>query len=260
MTPRHDGAVNLLRAAHLGPTLAVTTVSGLLAWSLHLSLPACLAAVGVGQVQVGWLNDLLDRARDQMAGRTEKPVAAGTLSVAAVRTAIVAATIAVVPLSFIAFGHVGGLAHLVAVLSAQSYNIYWKFTVLSWLPYAVSFALLPSALLLAANFQRPWQLAPAGALLGVAAHLANVVRDIEVDLATGVHGLPQRIGAKASTRLAIALLIVVALLLFSDPHLIALLVVAAIALALLPPPRLLFAGLVGLAILDVLLLLDSLQP
>ena len=38
----------------------------------------------------------------------------------------------------------------------------------------------------------------AGAALGAAAHLANVAPDLEDDLATGVRGLPHRMGAQAS--------------------------------------------------------------
>ena len=38
---------------------------------------------------------------------------------------------------------------------------------------------------------------PPGAALGAAAHLANVAPDLEDDLATGVRGLPHRMGARA---------------------------------------------------------------
>ena len=40
----------------------------------------------------------------------------------------------------------------------------------------------------------PWWLVAAGGALGAAAHLANVAPDIEDDLATGVRGLPHRLG------------------------------------------------------------------
>ncbi|HBJ73207.1 MAG TPA: hypothetical protein DDY88_05795 [Actinobacteria bacterium] len=156
-------------------------------------------------------------------------------------------------------GTSGGLAHLLAVASGQTYNRWFKFTILSWLPYALSFALLPTAILLGAGSADPWRLAPVGALLGIAAHLTNVVGDIDGDLRTGVHGFPQRIGARPSTYLAIALLVIVAILLFSDLRLIVALTVAATSLALLPPRRPLFVGLMALAALDVVLLLGSLH-
>jgi 1,4-dihydroxy-2-naphthoate octaprenyltransferase len=38
-------------------------------------------------------------------------------------------------------------------------------------------------------------------LLGVGAHLGNVLPDIDSDLATGVHGWPQRLGRKRARRL-----------------------------------------------------------
>ena len=44
----------------------------------------------------------------------------------------------------------------------------------------------------------PWWLVAAGAALGAAAHLANVAPDLEDDLATGVRGLPHRLGARVS--------------------------------------------------------------
>ena len=38
-----------------------------------------VAAVSTGQLSIGWSNDALDAARDRLAGRTDKPVAAGRL-------------------------------------------------------------------------------------------------------------------------------------------------------------------------------------
>ena len=52
----------------------------------------------------------------------------------------------------------------------------------------------------------PWVLA-AAALLGVGAHLANAVPDIEDDDATGIHGLPHRWGRTTSSLVAPAALI-----------------------------------------------------
>src|SRR4051794_41632835 len=46
----------------------------------------------------------------------------------------------------------------------------------------------------------------AGALLGVGAHLVNVLPDLAEDEATGVHGLPHRIGARRLPAVATAVL------------------------------------------------------
>ena len=50
-------------------------------------------------------------------------------------------------------------------------------------------------------------MAAAGALLGVGAHLVNVLPDLADDAATGVRGLPHRLGARRSSVLAAAVLV-----------------------------------------------------
>jgi 4-hydroxybenzoate polyprenyltransferase len=80
------------------------------------------------------------------------------------------------------------------------YDVGLKATVASWLPYAVAFGTLPAVATLAASPPRwppAWALA-AGALLGVGAHFANVLPDLGEDAATGVRGLPHRLGARAT--------------------------------------------------------------
>ena len=109
-------------------------------------------------------------------------MAAGTLDPATVRTAMLAAAVAVVPLSLLS-GLFAGCLHLVAVASAWAYNLRLKATPLSVLPYAVSFGLLP-AFVTAGLPGQPvvgWLVA-AGALLGAGAHFANVLPDIDDDL------------------------------------------------------------------------------
>ena len=107
------------------------------------------------------------------------------------------------PLS-LALGWRAGLAHLVAVAAAWSYNLWLKGTVLSWLPFALAFGLLPAVVTLALDppVAPPWWLVAAGALLGVGAHLVNVLPDLEDDRATGINGFGHRIGRRATAVLA----------------------------------------------------------
>src|SRR3954462_8989476 len=66
----------LLRAAHIGPALAVTVIVGLLAMAADLPLSRTVlvvAAVLTGQLSIGWSNDLLDLPRDRQGGRPGKP-------------------------------------------------------------------------------------------------------------------------------------------------------------------------------------------
>ncbi|MGN6742458.1 MAG: UbiA family prenyltransferase, partial [Amnibacterium sp.] len=100
------------------------------------------------------------------------------------------------------------------VASAWAYNVGLKRTPASVLPYVVSFGSLPAlATLLRVQPSWPpvWATA-AGVALGVAAHFANVVPDVEADRAEGSRGLPQLLGARASGVVAAATVLVATLL------------------------------------------------
>ncbi len=253
----------LLRAAHAGPALAVTVLSLLLGVAADLDpgrLALVTAAVLTGQLSVGWSNDLLDAARDAAVGRRDKPIATGELPPALVRSACALALVATVVLS-LACGPVPGLTHLVVVVSAWSYNLGLKSTVLSWLPYAVAFGSLPVFVHLAGGSQAPAEVVVGAALLGVGAHLLNVVPDLDEDAATGVRGLPHRLGARRSTVLAVALLVgatVALLVLGSTGGLSAVvggvLVAGLAGLALVGTGRAPFYSAIGIALVDVAIL------
>jgi len=72
----------LLRASHFGPTFAVTFVSFLLATELWWEGPAFVIAFGIflGQLLVGWSNDLNDYQDDLKHNRTDKPLVAGVIT------------------------------------------------------------------------------------------------------------------------------------------------------------------------------------
>ncbi|MEO6018963.1 MAG: UbiA family prenyltransferase [Knoellia sp.] len=253
----------LLRAAHLGPALAVTGLSCLLAVAADLDVVTVVkvtAAVLAGQLSVGWSNDLRDRARDTAVGRGDKPLATGELSVTVALAACAVAIVATVVLSF-ACGLRAGSVHLLCVASAWTYNLWLKASVLSWLPYAVSFGALPVFVSLAGASWPPVEVVVGAALLGVGAHLLNVVPDLADDAATGVRGLPHRLGARASTVLAVALLVgaTVVLLVTGDPGAV-LAVTGAVAvaglagLALIGTGRAPFHSAIGIALVDVAIL------
>lgn len=192
----------LVRSMHAGPSVAVTTISTILAIGIGLE-PWRVALIAVviltGQASVGISNDWLDAARDREVGRTDKPVATGELPTRTAGVAAVSFAIASVLLS-IPLGVPALLAGLVFLASGWVYNLRLKSTLFSALPYIVGFGSLPLVVTLA----RPepslaaWWVVLAGALLGLAAHFANVVPDIEDDHATGVAGLPQLIGVRGS--------------------------------------------------------------
>lgn len=260
----------LLRACHPGPTAVVSLLVGGLAVAAGQSGPRSLLAVTAvlaGQLSIGWSNDAVDAARDAAVGRRGKAVVAGAVTAGSVRAAAVVALTLCLPLSF-AYGRLAGAVHLLGVAAGWAYNLGLKATALSWLPYAVGFASLPGfvALGLPGRPWPDWWIVAAAALLGVGAHLANVLPDIAFDVATGVHGWPQRLGARRSGLLLPVPLVAATLLLtFGRPGPVsgagALAVTASVTVAVggallgRSRPRVPFVGAVVVAAVDVALLL-----
>jgi 4-hydroxybenzoate polyprenyltransferase len=112
-------------------------------------------------------------------------------------------------LSYLAAGPVGGSAHVVAVLSAWTYNLVLKTTVLSPLPYAVSFGLVPVFVTYGLTPPSPpaaW-LVVTSALLGVSAHLANAIPDVDGDELVGAGGVVAAVGVRTASIVALVCLV-----------------------------------------------------
>ncbi len=202
----------LLRAAHPVPAAAVTGLAALLGWVVGggpAQVLALVLAVGVGQLSIGWSNDWLDAHRDRLVARADKPIATGDISERLVKwSAWVAAALALV--FSLRLGWFAGLLNILAIASGWAYNLGVKGTWFSWVPYAVTFGLLPAVASLAQSGSwQPWWLALAGAVLGVGAHFINVLPDLADDAATDIRGLPHRVGGRM-TRITAPVLLVLA--------------------------------------------------
>jgi 4-hydroxybenzoate polyprenyltransferase len=261
----------LALATHPGPTVAVTVVATLLA--LAAGVPGGRAAlVGIavlaGQASIGWSNDWLDADRDRAVARADKPVVQGAVAPALLRTLALGSAAVAVVLSLL-LGPVPGLLLLVLVASGWAYNAGLKRTPVSVVPYVTGFGALPAGVVAAAPGSpgAPWWLVTAGGALGAAAHLANVAPDLEDDLATGVRGLPHRLGARVSAVTGAVLLGAASLVLVLGPDgpptttgwaVLVLAVPAVVVAALAGTPRfrrLAFPAVMLLTVLDVVLLL-----
>jgi 4-hydroxybenzoate polyprenyltransferase len=211
----------LVRACHPLPAATVTVLVSVLAWAAGRGAAGTAwvaLAVGAGQCSVGWANDLVDRDRDRVARRTDKPVATGAVAVATVRRAAAIALVATVPLS-LASGWRAGLVHLLAVAVAWGYDLGLKATLWSGATYLVAFGAVPAFVTLGLPghpWPATWAVA-AAALLGSGAHLVNALPDLDDDLAAGVVGLPQRLGARWSLGLGATQLAAAALLVALGP-------------------------------------------
>ncbi|MBX3309963.1 MAG: UbiA family prenyltransferase [Cryobacterium sp.] len=220
--PHRSPPVLLILSAHPGPSVAVTLICIVLGISTGLE-PWRIAVIGfaipLGQFSVGLSNDWLDAERDFHAGRADKPVARGWISVSAVRAAAFIAGAAGIAVTSV-LGGPATLAHALFIAAGWAYNLWLKRTVLSVLPYLVGFGALPAVVTLAQStpmFPKLWVVA-AGGLLGIAAHFANVLPDLDDDRLTGVVGLPHLLGARASGIITFAALAAATVLTVSGPE------------------------------------------
>jgi 4-hydroxybenzoate polyprenyltransferase len=211
----------LIIASHPGPCLAITAMASLLimeaaptGFGPALAAPAILA----GQFSVGWSNDAWDAARDAAAGRADKPVARGDISVRAVWVAAVLSLAAALAMS-LAIGLASLLVNAVMIGAAWAYNAGLKSSWASGLMYLAGFAPIPAfaTSTLPGHPWPAWPVTAAAGALGLGAHFTNVLPDLAADEAAGVNGLPQivatRWGAVAVRVVALVLLLAASVLL-----------------------------------------------
>ena len=174
--------------------MIVTTIAFILALILGSFSKAPLIAltVFIGQLIIGWSNDIYDYQDDLKHHRTNKPLVAGAVTV----TELTRATYIFIPIAIIAnligpLGNKGGSVYLLGVGCGIAYNFYFKFSLLSPLPYAIACAALPASVFYGLERTPPLWILAAGSFLGVAFHFLNVLKDLSQDLQSGIGGLPQ---------------------------------------------------------------------
>ena len=197
--------MGLLKASHFGPTLlvvAITCILSLTQFSIRDSIFIAFAIL-LGQFVVGWSNDLIDFPRDKAAGRIKKPLVAGTITEEALRISLGIALPSALIVSLMSPLGVSGTAiHFIGLLSATAYNFKLKSTLLSVVPYIVSFGALPWAIYVAAGNTPPTWIVLGFILFASAFHFLNVIKDLEADIDQKVMGLPQVLGRKKSIAMA----------------------------------------------------------
>jgi len=207
-------------ASHFGPTTLISSIAFVLANRLSSEGPALQIAITVflGQLIIGWSNDIYDYEDDLIHNRKFKPLVSGQLT----KEELTKTTFIFIPIAIIAnligpLGFKGGLVYLLGVGCGIAYNFYFKFSILSPLPYFIALAALPASIFYAAGRTPPLWVLATGSLLGVAFHFANVLKDLNADRESAIGGLPQRADKRLSLAIIVILVAIVAYIVSNSP-------------------------------------------
>jgi 4-hydroxybenzoate polyprenyltransferase len=200
--PWRRTARGYLLLPHLAPVLVVelaTAAFAVIAWGglppAHRLGPLLLAMLG-GQLAIGATNELVDLPYDT-AGKPWKPLPSGDVSIRGAR-----AMLAVGLIMLVAFGsRFGALSFALLAFGTGlgiAYDLWFKRTVWSWLPYLLALPLLPIWVFTALGKPEPRLLLlyPLGALAAVGVHFAQALPDVTIDRAAGLPTATTRLGQR----------------------------------------------------------------
>jgi 4-hydroxybenzoate polyprenyltransferase len=194
---------------HPFPVSVVVISSGVLLAIAHGSLPPAgllaraLGAVLMSQIAVGALNDVVDRHGDALS-QPNKPIPAGRISLKAARGLVVVGLVGVVLLAA-SFGASSLFLMLLATGGGLVYDLRLKPTPYAVTCYWIGFLTLITWIWAIAGHLtvQLFALYPAGALLLLAAHLAQSFPDIEKDRLVGRMGLATVLGPKRTRNVVV---------------------------------------------------------
>jgi len=195
----------LLKAAHPRQALLTAvgmTIAAALAGRPSRELLLILGTVLVGQVVLGWFNDLVDRRRDARHQLPGKPLADGRLDPGTLWFCLALAVLLVVPLS-VANGLYAAAAYLGSLAIGLAGQWVWlRKGFFSWVPWAAAFALYPAFLSYGGwggqERGAPPELLITGlaALLGIGVHLLTALWGLVPDSEDGWTYLPLKLGLR----------------------------------------------------------------
>jgi 4-hydroxybenzoate polyprenyltransferase len=196
--------VLLVRAAHPRQALLTAAAFAVAAWlSGRQAREVGLVAVTVlvGQALLGWDNDLVDERADREDERTSKPLVGGGLDRGTLAFALACAVLLVIPLS-LSSGINAGLAYLLSLVVGVLGNRLLRTGRLSWVPWAVAFALYPAYLSYggwgggAEGHPPTIAMTVAAAFLGIGVHVLVALRGLVEDNRAGRRHLPLRLALR----------------------------------------------------------------
>lgn len=171
-------------------------------------LPRIIITVALSQIAIAVFNDICDRESDRVA-RPQRAVAGGVVGVgwAYFLTVVTSAGSLAAALSF---GRPSAALVGLGLASGLMYSALFKGTIMSWLPFAVAFPLLPywEFFVLRNGTPMLWATWAVGAPVAVAIHIADSLPDLEGDRRSGSQGLVTHLGTAISERVSFGLLLV----------------------------------------------------
>ena len=196
--------VLLVRAAH--PRQALVTGAGMALAAGLSGRPArevglVAVTVLVGQAVLGWDNDLVDQDADREDERLGKPLVGGGLDRGTLAFALACGVLLVVPLS-LSSGINAGIAYLLSLAVGVLGNRVLRNGVLSWLPWALAFALYPAYLSYggwgggAEGHPPTIPMTVAAGFLGIGVHILVALRGLVEDNRAGRRHLPLRLALR----------------------------------------------------------------
>lgn len=220
------GPLLLLRTAHPRQALATALTLGVaaaLAGRPTREAGLVFVTILVGQAVIGWHNDLVDRNRDASQEIPGKPLAEGRLDPGTAWFALACGLLLVVPLA-LSSGVTAGSAYLMALIISLLGNVYLRRGLLSWVPWAASFALYPAYLSYGGwggdHTGQPPEITVTvlAGLLGVCVHVLRALPGLVPDNRDGQRHLPLRLALRIGAprllwlTIAVTALVVVGLL------------------------------------------------
>jgi 4-hydroxybenzoate polyprenyltransferase len=202
--------VGHVRLTHPFPSILDGLVAGAAAWFAggggEMALRVGLSMVLL-QASVGALNDLIDAPRDA-GNKPGKPIPAGLVERRSARVIAVVAGVAGVALA-VPSGPATVVLALALLGLGYAYDLWFKGTAWSWLPFAVAIPLFPTYGWLGAAGTLPaiWGvLLPLAVVAGAALAIGNAAVDLERDAVAGIDSVALRLGRARSSRLNLWLL------------------------------------------------------
>jgi 4-hydroxybenzoate polyprenyltransferase len=204
-----DRAAGLVRLTHPFPSVLDGIATAALA-TLAGAVPSDAARLGIAmtllQFAIGSTNDALDAERD--AGREDKPIPSGLVGRRPAAVASIVFAAGGLVLSAVSGAATLGVA-LLGLATGLAYDLRFRGTSASWLPFAVGVPLLPVYAWVGATGGLTIEFAvlvPCAMLAGMGIAVANALADVERDRRVGVDSIARRLGPQRAWRIHAALL------------------------------------------------------